>query len=144
MPDAKFCVRAQSENPTKTIVKARGFSFIVDEPDTLGGTNDGLSPVEYLLGAFAGCLNVVGHLIAKEMSFELKSLKIEMRGDINIDKLLGVSDAERCGFKGIDVVMKPECDADEATLEKWVQTVKSRCPISDNIGNITPIKVKTK
>lgn len=144
MPEAKFCVRAQSENSTKTVVKARGFNFIVDEPDTLGGTNEGLSPVEYLLGAFAGCLNVVGHLIAKEMNFELKSLKIEMRGDINVDNLLGVSDAERPGFRSIDVILKPECDADEETLEKWVKLVKSRCPVSDNLGNITPITVKIK
>lgn len=144
MSDAKFCVRAHSENPTKTIVKARGFEFIVDEPDTLGGTNEGLSPVEYLLGALAGCLNVVGHLIAKEMNFELKSLSIEVRGAVNIDNLMGTSDAERPGFRGIDVIMKPECDADEATLEKWAKIVKSRCPVSDNLANITPLKVEIK
>jgi len=60
----KFSVKAESENPTKTIVEARGFKIIIDEPESLGGTNDGANPVEYVLGALAGCLNVVGHVVA--------------------------------------------------------------------------------
>ncbi|WKY47172.1 OsmC family protein [Eubacteriaceae bacterium ES3] len=144
MPSAKFCVRANSENPTKTTVKARGFNFIVDEPDTLGGTNEGLSPVEYLLGAFAGCLNVVGHLVAKEMNFELRGLKLEMRGEINTDNLMGVSNAERPGFQSIDVVLIPDCDIDSEAIEKWAKEVKARCPISDNLSNPTPVALALK
>lgn len=39
MADLKFRVKAYSENPTKTIVKARGFELVVDEPADLGGTD---------------------------------------------------------------------------------------------------------
>ncbi len=40
MADLKFRVKAHSENATKTIVKARGFELIIDEPQDLGGTNE--------------------------------------------------------------------------------------------------------
>lgn len=51
---AKFKVSAKSENPTKTVVRARNFEMIIDEPKDLGGTGGGPNPVEYVLAALAG------------------------------------------------------------------------------------------
>ena len=45
MEELTFRVKAHSENPTKTVVKARTFKMIIDEPTDLGGTNDGPNPV---------------------------------------------------------------------------------------------------
>lgn len=42
----RFAVSAESKNETKTVVEARDFEFVVDEPTSLGGTNDGPNPVE--------------------------------------------------------------------------------------------------
>jgi hypothetical protein len=47
----KFAVQASSENPTKTVVKARDFQIVIDEPKNMGGTDHGPNPVEYVLGA---------------------------------------------------------------------------------------------
>ncbi len=144
MAISRSVVRAHSESPTKTVVKARGFTMVIDEPEEAGGTNEGLNPVEYLLGALSGCLNVVCHMVAKELGFELKDLKIDLKGSINSDKLMGVSDAQRAGFQEIEVIIKPEADADQETLEKWIKIVGSRCPVSDNISNETPVKISLK
>ena len=144
MADLKVRIRAQKASDAKTIVKARNFEIIVDEPEDLGGTDVAPNPVEYVLAAFAGCLNVVGNLIAKEMGFELKDLQIDICGDLNPAKLFGQSDAERAGFKNIEVKMTPICDADEATLNEWLRKVESRCPVSDNITNATPVTISLK
>jgi uncharacterized OsmC-like protein len=144
MADMRFRVKAHSANPTKTVVKARNFEIIVDEPEEMGGTNGGANPVEYILAAFAGCLNVVGHVVAKEMNFELRGIEIELHGDLNPEKFMGASDAERAGYKQITVKVKPDCDADKATLDKWLETMEERCPISDNIQNTTPVKLELK
>ncbi len=124
MADTKIKVTAKSENKTKTVVQAKAFTMMIDEPKSLGGTNDGANPLEYLLAALSGCLNVVSHIVAKEMGFDLKGL-----------------DAERTGFKEIRVRIQPDADADAATLEKWIKTVESRCPVDDNIVNSTPVKI---
>jgi uncharacterized OsmC-like protein len=142
MANLKFRVKAESANATKTVVKARGFEIIVDEPADLGGNDEGANPVEYVLAAYSGCLNVVGHLVAKEMNFELRGLKIQMAGTLNPARLFGESDEERAGYNNIEVTLNPDCDADEATLEKWKKAVCDRCPVSDNIKNTTPIEVK--
>lgn len=55
----QFAVLAASESETKIVVEARDFEFVVDEPESLDGSNSGPNPVEYLIGAWAGCLNVV-------------------------------------------------------------------------------------
>ena len=91
MADSRFRVKAHSESPTKTIVKARQFEIVVDEPAELGGTDLGANPVEYVLAAFAGCLNVMAHVIAKELNFELRGVEIDLYGDLNPARLFGMS-----------------------------------------------------
>lgn len=142
MSDLTFRIKAESASAAKTIVKARNFEVVVDEPESLGGSNEAPNPVEYVLAAFAGCLNVMGHLVASEMGFELRSLKIDISGNLNPAKLFGQSFDERAGYKGITVKLTPDCDADEATLNEWIHAVESRCPVSDNLQNTTPVKVE--
>ncbi|HAE62545.1 MAG TPA: osmotically inducible protein C [Eubacteriaceae bacterium] len=142
MSDLKFGVKARSENPTKTVVEARGFTMIIDEPKSLGGTNEGANPVEYLVAALAGCLNVVSHMVAKEMGFVLKGVEFEIEGNLNPMKFMGKSDVERTGYKEVRVSIKPDTDADEETLKKWLEEVEKRCPVSDNIANVTPVVIE--
>jgi uncharacterized OsmC-like protein len=142
MSDLKFRIKAESASNSKTIVKARNFEIIVDEPEDLGGSNAAPNPVEYILAAFAGCLNVMGHLIAGEMGFELRSLKIDIVGNLNPARLFGQSNEERAGYKNITVKLRPDCDADDDTLDKWMHAVEDRCPVSDNIQHLTPVKVE--
>lgn len=144
MPAIKFNIKAHSENSTKTVVNARDFEIIVDEPKNLGGTNAGPNPVEYVLAALAGCMNVVGHLVAKEMDFTLRGLELDIEGDLDPGKFMGSSDKERAGYKEVRVILKPDTDADKETLEKWVAQVEQRCPVSDNIAHETPVKVSLK
>jgi uncharacterized OsmC-like protein len=83
----------------------------------------------------------MGHLIAKEMKFELRALAIDIEGNLNPNKLFGKCNNDRAGYKEITVVMKPDCDADPDTLQKWMHEVEARCPVSDNIQNNTRVKV---
>jgi uncharacterized OsmC-like protein len=142
MSDLKFRVKAHSENPTLTKVKARGFEIVIDEPEQLGGTNQGANPVEYELAAFSGCINVMGHVIAKEMNMDLKGIEIDISGLLNPNKLFGKSMEERAGYKQIDVKIKPSSTADKETLEKWRDAICERCPVSDNLKNTTPVNVE--
>jgi len=144
MPDMRVRVSAEAEGDTKTAVIARQFHLVVDEPPQLGGNDEGANPVEYVLTALAGCLNVMGHVIAKEMGIELRGLRIDIKGDLNPDKLFGKPTEDRAGFKGIQATMKPDCDADEATLKAWLEAVESRCPVSDNLINPTPVSIVVK
>ena len=144
MSDLKFSVIGESNSSTQFIAKARQFKLIVDEPNDLGGTDEDANPVEYILAGLAGCINVIGHIVAKELGFEIKKLNIEVSGDINPNKFLGVSNNERAGFKSIGLNLIPETDADINTLSKWLTIVEERCPVKDNLNNKTPVKLSVE
>lgn len=139
MSKAKFSVKATSENPTKTVVRARNFEMIIDEPRNLKGTDAGPNPVEYVLGALAGCLNVVGHLVAREMGFRLRGITFELEGELDPAKFMGQETTERAGYSEIRVKVSPDCDASPEQLANWLHSVETRCPVSDNISNATPV-----
>lgn len=142
MSDLDFSIKGVSENPTKFVAEARNFQIVIDEPPALGGTDHGANPVEYLLASYAGCLNVMGHLIASELDFKLDKLEIEVKGNLNPDRLFGKSFTERAGFKNIQVSLKPFADVSPELLGKWIQEVENRCPINDNLLNKTPIELE--
>lgn len=138
--DLNFSVNGKNIGLTKYQGFARNFELIVDEPEVLGGENSAANPVEYLLAGYAGCLNVVFGIVAKELNIEIRSLEINIDGDINPAKFLGLSDEERAGFKSLHVNIKLESNADKAKETLLLETVKNRCPINDNLSNPTPIK----
>jgi uncharacterized OsmC-like protein len=136
-----FKIKAETTHPTKTEVSCGKFKFIIDEPQELGGTDQGPNPVEYILGALSGCLNVVGNMIAQEMGFEIKGLEIDIEGDLNPACLMGMPGGKRAGYTQIRATLRPNTDASPETLETWLKKVEARCPVSDNLSNVTPVKV---
>lgn len=141
MSDLHFHVKVKSQNKTKSIAQTRGFSMIIDEPGDLNGTNAGANPVEYVLASLGGCLNVVCHLVADEMSISLEGLEIDLEGDLNPGRFSGKSQEERAGYKEIRVRIKPDTKADESQLHKWLEEVESRCPVSETLTNGTPVLI---
>ncbi len=144
MSDLKFSVHGESTSSTQFVAKARQFKLIVDEPEGLGGTDEDANPVEYILAGLAGCINVIGHIVAKELGFTINKLNIEVSGDINPNKFLGQSNDERAGFKSIGLNLIPETDASIETLSKWLTIVEERCPVKDNLNNKTPVRLSVE
>jgi uncharacterized OsmC-like protein len=144
MSDLKFSVSGESSSATQFIGKTRQFTLVVDEPENLGGTDEDANPVEYILAGFAGCANVIGHVVAKELGFTIKNLRIEVSGELNPERFLGSSYKERAGFKSINLNLIPETDAPIETLTKWLQIVEERCPVKDNLQNKTPVCIAVK
>ncbi|MFD1588625.1 OsmC family protein [Halorientalis brevis] len=137
----QFAVSAESESETRTAVEARSFDFVVDEPAALGGTNDGPNPVEYLLGAWAGCLNVVAHTVGEERGIDIDGVGIEIEGDLDPRKFTGATDDVRAGYQEIRVDIDVQTDADADALDGFRAELEERCPVGDNIGNPTPTDV---
>lgn len=137
-PHQRFAVSATSRTETATHVETRDFAFTIDEPPAFGGADTAPNPVEYLLGAWAGCLNVVAHHVADEYDLELRSLAITIEGDLDPTRLLEGAGPHRAGYRSIDVTLAVETDADPSTLEAWLTAVEARCPVGDTIQHATP------
>jgi uncharacterized OsmC-like protein len=142
MSDLNFVVRGKSETPARTVVSARQFQLVVDEPAELGGDDSGANPVEYILAGLVGCLNVVAHLIASELGFQIRSLEIRASGPLNPARLFGLETEDRAGYKRIEVDLDVDADVDQDTLDQWLAIVESRCPVFDNLSGVTPVRAR--
>ncbi len=135
-------VHGESENPTKMKLSSGRFKMIIDEPENMGGTNEGPSPVQVLLMALAGCLNVTGHEVARQRGMKLHKLKINIEGNMNACNFMGCSFEERAGFQQIKVHLKPVFEnASDEEINSWALETEARCPVTDNIKDATEIIV---
>jgi uncharacterized OsmC-like protein len=125
-----------SEN--QFVVKSQGFNVKISNTLTNGISNDP-SPAEFLLAGFAGSINAVGKLVAFELGLELKSLQVEISGELETKKAEGLNTRSRAGFRKIEVIVKPTTDAPLGLLKQWIDEVKERCPLRDNLMNSTPV-----
>jgi uncharacterized OsmC-like protein len=136
---SNFSITGNSVNSTLYQGQSRQFNFLVDEPEALGGQDLAANPVEYLLAGYAGCLNVVINLVAKELGIKLDAIHITIDGDIDASTLLGANDKARAGFQSLHVVLDLTTDAPQEQIDSLLSQVKNRCPISDNLSQVTPI-----
>jgi uncharacterized OsmC-like protein len=135
-------VHAQSETPTRMRLKSGKFEMIIDEPTYMGGTNEGPSPVQVLLMALAGCINVTGNEVARQRGMKLNGMKLKIEGTMNPCTFIGCSFEERAGFQIIDLYVDANFDdAKPEEIESWLKETESRCPVTDNIREFTKIKV---
>ncbi|WP_456326251.1 OsmC family protein [Palaeococcus sp. (in: euryarchaeotes)] len=139
-----FYITGKSLSDTKLLAKVRNFEMIVDEPAEIGGTDEGPNPVEYMLVALAGCLNVTIKGIASEKGINIRSLEFALEGRLNPEKFQGISKKERAGYKEIKATVYIESDTTKEKLEELLKEVEERCPVTDNLKNPTPVKIEIK
>ena len=125
-------------NQSQLNIKSNALQFSINQNDM---KNNQYTHLEYLLAGFAACINSVGHQVADDLGMNLKSIQIEIKGSINTDKASGLNTKDRSGFETIDLVVKPVTTADLTTLKFWMDEIKERCPIYDNLLNTTPINL---
>lgn len=140
--DATFKAKSTLENGFLSNVQIRNFKFISDEPVELGGTNEGPNPVEYVLGAFAACQEIVIKAYATVLDIDVKAVHVEVDGDLDLHGFLNLSD-ERAGFTSVSY--KTTIETNETDTEKLKTLEKlsvDRCPVLDIIRN--PVEIEGK
>jgi len=136
-------VKGKSESSTRISVSSGGFNMIIDEPEQMGGTNQGPTPIQVLLMALAGCLNVTAHEVAKQQDIPLVSLNIEIDGNLDACTFMGCSTNNRAGFDKIKVHFdaKFSVPVPQNKIDQWVSDTERRCPVTDNIKAATEISL---
>ena len=143
--EIKVAVKGQSENATRLNLSAGKFNMIIDEPQSAGGTDAGPSPIQVLLMSLAGCINVTGHLVAKQKGLQLNGMKLTIEGVMNPAAFYGASFDERAGFQQITVTVDADFNgASQKEIEDWLKETEDRCPVTDNIKAVTNVSVKIK
>lgn len=127
----------------RSIAEAKGKKYIIDEPKDLGGTDLGPNPVEYILGALGGCINVLVVTFAKKFDVEVKDLYVEIEGDLDSDGFLGKNTTVRPGYEEIRYKVHLESPSKLENIKALLSHVDRVCPVKDTLQG-TILKNKTK
>lgn len=111
-----------------------------DEPIGLGGEDTAPNPVEQVLGAFGNCLAVGYAANATAAGIELKNLRIELEGDLDLHAFLGLSDGH-AGFDSIKAKVSIEADAPVEQIEELHRRVVSTSPVGHTLQQAIPLTV---
>ncbi len=74
-------VNAQLNSGTRTTITARQFSWLADEPQSVGGTDEGPTPYEILLGALAACITTTLRLYSDHKGIPLEGVDVYLEFD---------------------------------------------------------------
>ena len=77
---AKQVLKAEVESLGGLQLKcsARGFEFMIDEPESVGGTNEAMNPLEALLCSLGACKMMVVRFFYQAKNIRLKSMRVEI------------------------------------------------------------------
>lgn len=126
--------------PTQVAITARQFDFTIDEPASLGGTDQGANPIEHLLAALASCTVISYQVWADKLGLKVDSIDVDLTGDIDLAGFFGTGEGVRPGYEGIELVVRisgPESEGDYRRLE---EAVAAHCPVLDNLTHGVPVR----
>jgi uncharacterized OsmC-like protein len=116
------------------------FTFDADHPPVLVGTDNGPTPVEYVLHALAACLTAGIANIAAARGVTLTEVSSTVEGDIDLLGILGLSDQVRNGYQQIRVGFTLRGD-DPDKLRSVVEQSRQRSAVFDIVTNGVPVSI---
>lgn len=105
----------------------RDFTFTIDEPEKLGGSNEALTPMEYIIGSLNGCFMIVVEMVAKEKELTIEKLNASSSGAIDRRGLFGTADVSP-HFQTVTLQVDVTFEEKEVDEEDFIQRVQKRCP----------------
>jgi uncharacterized OsmC-like protein len=109
-----------------------------DEPAALGGSDQAPNPVEQLLASLGNCLAVGYAANASVAGIELRDVRIELSGDIDLHTFLGLGDGQ-AGFDRIRVAVHIDSDAPRDAVEALHGKVIGTSPVGHTLGRAIPL-----
>ena len=118
----------------------RQFTYDADHPPVLVGSDNGPTPVEYLLHALAACLTAGIANVAAARGVTLTEVTSTVRGDIDLLGILGLSGEVRNGYQQIKIDFTVRGD-DPDKLRAVVEQSCRRSAVFDVLTNGVPVSV---
>jgi uncharacterized OsmC-like protein len=106
--------------------------MVTDEPISRGGTNEGPTPVETVMGGLLGCDSVITGMVAKLLDFEYGDVEYVCDAEIDPRGVHGVK-GFRPYFEKVTVQKAIKTNEPVDRIEKLKKNVEQRCPVSNLI-----------
>ena len=120
---------AHNEAGMMTVIDTGEYGLLVtDEPEAHGGSGEGPSPLQTVVGALCGCESVTFNRTAAELGFAYRGIEFEAEFPIDIRGRLGHPDV-RPHFQTVRVQALVDTGEPEERLAAVVAETERRCPV---------------
>lgn len=119
----------------------RVFAFDADHPEIFAATDNGATPVEYVLVGLAACLSAGIASIAQYRNIPLHSVRATVEAGMDLQGVLGIDAGVRNGFDGIRVDYQIDADATAEQIAALVAQSQKRSAVFDIVANPTDVCV---
>lgn len=137
-PIATFVAETRLVEGFRTEASVRQFGLTVDEPESLGGTDRGPTPVELVLAGFGACQEIVYAAYARVLGIPLDAVTVRVEGTLDPRGFFGVADVP-VGFQGISFAVDVRSPAPAAEIERLVAAVNAHCPVLEILRQPVPV-----
>jgi len=117
------------------------WTYDADHPAVLVGSDQGPTPVEFVLHALAACLTAGLANIAAARGINLTEVTSTVEGDIDLLGILGLDRDVRNGCQQIKVSFKVRGD-DPEKLRAVVEQSRQRSAVFDIVSNGVPVAIE--
>jgi len=125
----KKSITANNAGALKTEIDCGEFGLLVtDEPVAHGGTGEGPSPLQTVLGALCGCESVTFNRTAQDLDFKYNGIAFEAMYTIDIRGRMGERSV-RPHFQTVRVQATVTTGESEERLREVVEETEARCPV---------------
>ncbi|MGH1518699.1 OsmC family protein [Chryseobacterium sp. JK1] len=106
----------------------KDFIFNIDEPVELLGSNSYPTPQDYLFGGLAGCM-MVGFVVgASERNIILESVKLTIKGNLNLLGFLNIDPKASVGFEKIEFNFEVNGNGSQKDYDEIIAHVQQFSP----------------
>jgi uncharacterized OsmC-like protein len=113
---------------------ARRFTFDIDEPRELGGSNSFANPQEHLIASLNACMTVGYVAQCAVRGIALESLAIETHGEIDLRGFLGIDPAVARGYENLSYTVRIKGNG---TKEQFAEIHQAVMATSPNFYNLS-------
>jgi uncharacterized OsmC-like protein len=117
-------------------------TFEADHPEVFAATDNGITPIEYLIVGLASCLTAGVASVAENRGIQLRSVEAEVEGAHDIRGILGADSDVRNGYNDIKVTFHIDADASREEIEALVAQSQKRSAVFDALTNPTDVTVE--
>jgi putative redox protein len=132
---ATFRVTTRLEQGLRCSAQVRNLPPIaVDEPARIGGTDQGMNPVELLLAAMGTCQEIMYAVHAAIQGISLEDVSVQCTGNLDLRGLFGVDDSVPAGLTAVEYETRISSGASPDQIAALSVLVESRCPVMDTLS----------